>query len=60
MSGDISWRSHLIKGAFVLVLVLIFQQITRGQLTPIVAIFVATGFVFVSELVRRLRPRFSK
>lgn len=55
MAKDIPWRKHLIGGAMILLVLLLFQQVARGELTPEVAVVAALGYVLVSELVRRYR-----
>ena len=53
MSDPVPWQEHLVRGGVLLIVVLLFQQIVRGHVTPSVAIVVAIGYVFVAELVRR-------
>lgn len=55
MPDSVPWTAHLLRGAVVLVVVLLFQQIIRGEPTPVVAIAVAIGYVLVAEAVRRYR-----
>ena len=53
MEASIPWQAHAIRGAVILLLVVVFQQLVRGSITPVVAVTVAIGYVIVAEFVRR-------
>lgn len=54
MEESIPWQEHAMRAAVLFVIVLLFQQLTRGELTLSVAILVAVGYVVMAELVRRI------
>lgn len=53
MTDEVPWRSHALRTGIVLLAVLLFQQIARGETTLSIALAVALGYVIVTELVRR-------
>lgn len=53
MSDEIPWRNHLIRGVGLLIVILAFQQLARGEITPSVALIASGGYVLVAELIRR-------
>lgn len=57
MTETIPWRTHLLQGTGVFVILLAFQQVVRGEPTPVVALVAAAGYVVVAELARRYRGR---
>lgn len=57
MAHDTPWLRHILGFAIVLLVLLVFQQVIRGELTPEIAFAGALGYVIVSELVRRYRDR---
>lgn len=54
MDEAIPWQEHALRAGVLLVLVLLFQQVTRGELTVSVAVIVALGYVLMAELIRRI------
>lgn len=55
----VPWQRYVLIGTVVLVLVLVFQQVTRGEPDPGIAIVVAFGYLVASEIVRRRRTQAS-
>lgn len=53
MVDPVPWRSHAVRGGLVLIGVLGYQVIARGEISPTIAVAVAAGFVAMAELVRR-------
>lgn len=53
MAETIPWQRHVFQGTAVLLGILLFQQLSRGEISPIIAVVVAIGYVLIAELVRR-------
>lgn len=53
MSADIPWRKHAVRGVGLLLVIVVFQQLTRGEITLSVALVASIGYVLVAEVIRR-------
>ncbi len=55
MDGGRSWQLLAVQAAIVVVVIMLFQQLFRGDITVPIALAVGIGYVAVAELVRRYR-----
>ncbi len=49
------WMRYVAVGIAVVVLVLLFQRLTRGEVNPGIAVVVAIGYLGMSAFVRHFR-----
>lgn len=52
MTDTIPWQRHVFQGTAVLIVVLLFQELIRGEMSPGIALVVAIGYVLIAEFVR--------